>query len=540
MTTSACTDTLPAHAGAIDARTAPSPTALLPTPSCLAHASCHQPTSSCADDQRSLVELLDRLGVLSRLGRVIDDGAEILRRHADAAGALVVLAAPSGTYTVARAGEPFPVCAHELAGKARLRGAVRDGDLCAALLRGGHPCQWFLITNDTRGPEPAAAAAPPLGFLHRALDAYAAAFADGIGAAPQDEPTLSPRHRRTQALFPHVVTRTPEMLEILGLLEMFAPTDYPILIQGESGTGKELIARAAHLRSRRAAGPYITENCAAVPESLQESEFFGVARGAYTGATCDRPGLFRLADGGTLFLDEIGEMPAMLQKKLLRVLQERELRPVGSRTTEKIDVRCIAATNRPLEELVAAGIFRTDLYFRLNTVMLHLPPLRERRGDIAMLARHFLAHGAGHWDAGAPPSLSPEAAAALREYAWPGNIRELKNEIQRAAVLARGGAILPAHLSAHITGPRRRTFAQRFLHGEVDLPQYERKAVGGIIQSTLAAVNGNKAACARLLGIPKTSLYRRMQRYGIPDPETGAPPAPDPPGVPRRSAGNDC
>ncbi|HNS00653.1 MAG TPA: sigma 54-interacting transcriptional regulator [Planctomycetota bacterium] len=537
MATPACTDRLPAHAGAIDSRTAPCPTASLPTQACLAHAP-YQPTLSCADDQRSLVELLDRLGVLSRLGRAIDDGAEILRRQADASGALIALAAPSGTYTVARAGEPFPARAHELAGKALLRGVARDGDLRAALLRGGQPCQWFLITKHNRGPERTPSAAPRLDFLDCALALYAAAFADGAGAPPQDDLPLSPRHRRIQALFPHIVTRTPEMLEILGLLELFAPTDYPILIQGESGTGKELVARAAHLRSRRAAGPYISENCAAVPESLQESEFFGVARGAYTGATSDRPGLFRLADGGTLFLDEIGEMPPMLQKKLLRVLQERELRPVGSRTIERIDVRCIAATNRPLEELVASGIFRSDLYFRLNTVMLHLPPLRDRRDDILMLAHHFLAHGAAFHDAAEPPSLSLEAAAALREYAWPGNIRELKNEIQRAVVLARGDAIMPAHLSAHITGPRRRTFAQRFLHGELNLPQYERKAVGGVIQSTLAAVNGNKSACARLLGIPKTSLYRRMQRYGIPDPETSAPPALRPQGLPRRSAGD--
>ncbi len=533
MTTAALTDMEPVCAGAIGGRTDPQPFTFSPSTACPAHTSQQLPTITCADDQRSLVELLDRLGVLSRLGAVIEDGAEILRRHAGATAALVVLAAPSGLHIIARAGRQFDGCPPALIARARSHGHARESDLGATLLRAGCGHDWLLVTHGVPPADAEPIAALPMGFLDCAFAAYAAAFADSPDVAPPEGRPLSSRHRRLQAMFPHIVSRTPEMLEILALVETFAPTDYPVLIQGESGTGKELVARALHQHSPRAPAPYITENCAAVPEALQESEFFGVTRGAYTGATCDRPGLFRMADGGTLFLDEIGEMPAMLQKKLLRVLQERELRPVGSRTTEKVDVRCVAATNRPLEDLVATGQFRSDLFFRLNTVMLHLPPLRERREDIPLVARHFLAQCRAQWNA--ETALSPESLAALQDYDWPGNIRELKNEILRANVLSRGGTITPAHLSPHVTGRRRRASARAFLHGELDLPQYERATLAPVIKNTLAAVAGNKTACARLLGIAKTSLYRRMQRYGIPDPETGQ--VPDlPPPRPRSKA----
>jgi transcriptional regulator with PAS, ATPase and Fis domain len=221
-----------------------------------------------------------------------------------------------------------------------------------------------------------------------------------------------------------------------------------------------------------------------------------------------------------LFLDEIGEMSLNLQKKLLRVIQEKELRRVGAHKTEKVDIRLISATNRPLEGLSAAGAFRSDLFFRLNTVTLNLPPLRERREDVELLANHFLRELAGSPHEGSTaPMLSPETLALLNAYSWPGNIRELKNEIMRSAVLATDGVILPAHLSDHVTRRSSTTASRRFLNGTQDLLEYERETVGTVINEILASVGGNKAACAKVLGIPKTTLYRRMRRYGMVDPE---------------------
>ena len=240
---------------------------------------------------------------------------------------------------------------------------------------------------------------------------------------------------------------SPAMQQVFELLERVAPTHVSVLVLGETGTGKELVARGLHLGSPRAAGPFQAENCAAVPANLLESELFGHVKGSFTGAIADRKGTFVSADGGTVFLDEIGDMPLEMQSKLLRVLQDGEVRPVGSNKVQRVDVRLVAATNRDLEAMCAEKSFRQDLYYRLNVVTLRLPPLRERRGDVAHLVRFFTARL--RRELGRELEISEGALAALEAWRWPGNVRELENELQRAAVFA-DGTIRPEDLSPHI------------------------------------------------------------------------------------------
>jgi len=236
-----------------------------------------------------------------------------------------------------------------------------------------------------------------------------------------------------------LIGQSPKMLALYALLERVCTAHVPVLIQGETGTGKELVARALHEHGPRRKKPFLAENCAAVPAQLLESELFGHKRGSFTGAVADRAGHFAAADGGTVFLDEIGDMPLAMQAKLLRVLQEGEVRPVGSNATVRVDVRVVGATNKDLRAMCAAKEFREDLYFRLSVVTLQLPPLRERPGDVALLARFFLERECR--EAGrAPLELAPDALAALERARWPGNVRELENELRRAVALARGGA----------------------------------------------------------------------------------------------------
>ena len=230
-----------------------------------------------------------------------------------------------------------------------------------------------------------------------------------------------------------MISGAPEMQPIFALIERVAPSDVPVLVHGETGTGKELVAHALHARSRRAKKTFLAENCAAVPANLLESELFGHKKGSFTHAVADRPGHFVTANGGTLFLDEIGDMPLEMQSKLLRVLESGELRPVGSSQTVRVDVRIVAATHRDLEEMVRKGLFREDLFYRLNVVRIVLPALRERSGDVELLTRYFLGKFA------APGTvLSDEALAALGAYSWPGNVRQLENELRRATALTRG------------------------------------------------------------------------------------------------------
>ena len=233
-----------------------------------------------------------------------------------------------------------------------------------------------------------------------------------------------------------MVGDSPAMREVFELLEKVAPSDVPVLIQGETGTGKELVARALHDHNARRERPFMAENCAAVPANLLESELFGHKKGSFTGALADRPGHFVAADGGTVFLDEIGDMPLEMQSKLLRVLQDGEVRPVGSNKTLKVDVRVVAASNKDLSAMCGEGTFREDLYFRLNVITVHLPPLREREGDVAHLVRYLLK--TLREEMGRAAELSPEALEALQAWRWPGNVRELENELRRAVALSSG------------------------------------------------------------------------------------------------------
>jgi len=270
-----------------------------------------------------------------------------------------------------------------------------------------------------------------------------AATDEARGAASEDAPKGSIPMRFG------MVGASPALGKVFALLEKVAPSDVAVLIQGETGTGKELVARALHEYGARKDEPFLAENCAAVPAELLESELFGHERGAFTGAVADRAGHFVAADGGTVFLDEIGDMPLPMQAKLLRVLQDGEVRPVGSNASKKVDVRVVAATNKDLRAMCAAGTFREDLYFRLNVITIELPPLREREGDVAHLARFFI--GRMKDEIGLEATITPAALEALSRWRWPGNVRELENEIRRAVALS-GGRVDVDVLSPNVQG----------------------------------------------------------------------------------------
>jgi two-component system NtrC family response regulator len=290
-----------------------------------------------------------------------------------------------------------------------------------------------------------------------------------------------------------------------------------VLILGETGTGKELVARALHEYGRRKDKAFIAVNCAAIPTELLESELFGHVKGAFTGAAADRAGAFREADGGTLFLDEIGDMPSAMQAKILRVLQEKVVTPVGGKPV-KVDARVVAATHQDLPGLVGAGTFREDLYYRLNVVPVMLPPLRERRGDIELLAQHFLQLSA--WTNQAK-TLTAAAVARLQDHSWPGNVRELRNTIERAVILVRGNTIDAADLDILLRGSHG---FQRDNVAEGDLPAAVAKLEYDMISNTLEACGGNRAEAARRLNIHRQLLYTKMQRYGLIEPEASGKP----------------
>jgi two-component system NtrC family response regulator len=310
-----------------------------------------------------------------------------------------------------------------------------------------------------------------------------------------------------------VVGDAPATKHALDMARKVAATDSTVLLRGESGTGKDLFARTIHALSRRAGGPYVKVNCGALPEALLESELFGHEKGAFTGAVRQKAGRFEDAAGGTLLLDEIAELPVALQVKLLQVIEEKTFLRVGGNTPITVDVRILAATNRPLEDMVKERTFREDLFFRLNVFPITLPPLRERPGDASRLAAHFLRrHGA------TAEKLSPEAVRALEGYAFPGNIRELENTLERALILAGSDPIEPAHL----------TFArpdQRMPHSWVpEIPEeglsleaLERE----LILKALERATGNKSRAARLLGLTRRTLYSRMEKHGLHKPGEG-------------------
>jgi two-component system NtrC family response regulator len=297
------------------------------------------------------------------------------------------------------------------------------------------------------------------------------------------------------------------MRSVQKSIGMLADSDTTVLITGETGTGKEVVARALHRHGRRGTKPFVAVNCAAIPADLLESQLFGHVRGAFTGAVADRAGSFREADHGTLFLDEIGDMDLALQAKLLRVLQERTVTPVGGKPVA-IDVRILAATHRDLAVAVREEKFREDLFYRLGVVPVALPPLRERLADVLPLAEHFLALAAGGT---APKRLSAEAAARLLAHPWPGNVRELRNAMERAAVLARH-PVLAAEDFSFLSAPTA-SAASDWLEGE--LPMAVGRLEEAMIRRALAAAAGNRADAARRLGIHRQLLYEKMKRYGI-------------------------
>jgi DNA-binding NtrC family response regulator len=312
-----------------------------------------------------------------------------------------------------------------------------------------------------------------------------------------------------------IVGKTPVMLEVYKLVARVAASTATVLVHGESGTGKELVARAIHTHSPRAGATFVPVNCTALTESLLESELFGHAKGAFTGAVAAKRGLFEMANGGTLFLDEIGDMGPKMQAQLLRTLQDGEVRPVGGTEAIRVDVRLVCATNKDLDEEVKAARFREDLYFRINVVTIRLPPLRERREDIPMLVGHFLNKLALR-ERRAPAAMSPEALKLLTGYAWPGNVRELENAIERAVAVAKGNVILPSDLPPEVGGgPEPGAGAESGgLLGEVGnrptLAELERR----YIQLVLGEVGGNKKKAAEKLGIDRRTLYRALERGG--------------------------
>ena len=333
--------------------------------------------------------------------------------------------------------------------------------------------------------------------LRRALEASRAAAEREAGPGPRE---------------PVLLGDSPAMRELLAAIERVAPTPARVLILGESGTGKELVAREIHRRSRRAEGPLVRLNCAAVPPELFEAELFGHVRGAFTGAVRDRRGRFELASGGTLFLDEVGEMPLAVQPKLLRALEEGEIERVGAEGTTRVDVRVIAATNRDLAALVARGEFREDLYYRLEGIVLRVPPLRERREDVPLLARHFLERACR--EMARTMEFGEDALERLAALDWPGNVRQLRNLVERLAILVPGETITARDVELHLGG-------EASPGGMPGVPTagpladavtaFERR----FVEAALARHGGNVAAAARELGIERTSLHRKMRALGI-------------------------
>jgi two-component system response regulator AtoC len=308
-----------------------------------------------------------------------------------------------------------------------------------------------------------------------------------------------------------IIGRSPVMRTALDLARKVARHPATVLVTGESGTGKELIARLIHRESPRAAGPFVAVNCGAIPEALLESELFGHEKGAFTGATRDKPGLFEEAHDGTLFLDEIGELPAALQVKLLRALQEGEVRRVGATTSNAVDVRVIAATNRDLETDVANGRFRADLFYRINVVAIALPPLRDRPDDVPELARFFLERHAARMGLTAQ-GISPGAMRMLAEHAWPGNVRELEHAIERALVMTGGAMIEPSDLPSPVRSSGRHAAVT---DGTLSVKRQTTELEKALIRRALEHTRGNRTRAARLLELSHRALLYKIREYGL-------------------------
>jgi two-component system, NtrC family, response regulator PilR len=313
----------------------------------------------------------------------------------------------------------------------------------------------------------------------------------------------------------NMVGKSAKVQDLFATISRLAESRATVLLTGESGTGKTLLAKTIHFNSSRKDGPFVAVNCAAIPHDLMESELFGHLRGAFTGAIANKQGLFETADGGTLLLDEISEMSTHLQAKLLRVLEDREIRPVGGTKPTRVDVRIIAATNRDLAQAMARGTFREDLFYRLNVISVGLPPLRDRREDIPLLANHFLQKFTEI--AGTPPKvLAPEALAALEGYAWPGNIRELENVIERAVTLEPGPIIRPESMPEGMRHPRAlEAYHVDFPADGVDLDRLMEQIERDLIRRALERANGVQSRAAQFLKTGFRSFRYRLQKYGM-------------------------
>jgi DNA-binding NtrC family response regulator len=309
--------------------------------------------------------------------------------------------------------------------------------------------------------------------------------------------------------FENIIGKSAPMQDVFALIRRLSGSSANVLITGESGTGKELVARALHFNSPRSKKPFVAVNCAAIPDTLLESELFGYKRGAFTDARTDRAGYFVEADGGTVFLDEIGDLPPQLQAKLLRVLQERELRPLGAQRPEKVDVRVLSATNRDLTQRMREGVFREDLFYRLNVIEVVLPPLRDRAEDVLPLAEHFLVETAQRSQKRIV-AFTQAALKILLAYPWPGNVRELQNVVERAVALAEGEQIGPDDLPSQVRERRSADVLAGALARGLTLAELEREYINRVLQ----AEGGNKTRAAQRLGLDRKTLYRKLEEYG--------------------------
>lgn len=325
-----------------------------------------------------------------------------------------------------------------------------------------------------------------------------------LSAIAERDQRINDLTRLFKSGFHGLVGETPDMRRLFNIIQRAALSDAPVIIHGESGTGKELAANAIHTLGARADKPFVQLNCAALNESLLESELFGHVRGAFTGAVRHRIGRFEAAHGGDIFLDEIGDVPMSIQVKLLRVLENKQLERVGDHAPINVDVRIITATNANLEELVAQGKFRRDFFYRINVIPIHIPPLRHRPEDIPLLADHFLEL------LGKKASLTPEAMRALINYDWPGNVRELKSAMEYACVLTDDGPITPDHLPPSITGAGNSACPEPQPHTPMDLQSPKQALV-----EALRRTGGNQSQAARLLGVSRGTISNRMKKYGI-------------------------
>ncbi|MFO0609933.1 MAG: sigma 54-interacting transcriptional regulator [Polyangiales bacterium] len=448
------------------------------------------------------------------------DAPRTLKLQVYAAGVSATVDLPAaGTVTLGRSNEAD--VSVDDPSVSRRHAALHLGD--DLVLEDLHSANGTFIRKAPRGQETADLSISRLAPGQRVALAPGAAFQ--LGSA-----VLVLRAERTPDADAAPVVRDEAMRKLYQLAERVAGGAISVLILGETGAGKEVLARAIHRASPRAAGPFLALHCAALSETLLESELFGHEKGAFTGAVTAKAGLLESADGGTVFLDEVGELPAPVQVKLLRVLEERAVQRVGALRPKPIDVRVVSATHRDLAREVADGRFRQDLYFRLNGISLTIPPLRERAAELPELARAFIARASAQLGRIEPPSLSPEALAALAAHPWPGNIRELRNVIERAVVLCPGATILPAHLAleaprpaftpappqpppaAPVAAPAAPPAPGAPLRSELEALERQR------IVDALEKCAGNQTYAAELLGMPRRTLVTRLAAYNIPRP----------------------